>query len=65
MTAWALVFLERLNRGIDTTNNVSVSNFFYGNVGANDTRQVIIQSSQDAADQLVDVMRRSGYKITG
>lgn len=57
-------FLNSLNRGMDSSNNVSVQNNFYGKVGGgDDVRAVILRSSHDAAEELADVLRRSGYKV--
>lgn len=58
-------FLNAMNRGLYSTNNrVSLQNNFYAPIGGGEmTREVIVRSGDDAAEQLVKVLQRSGYKI--
>ncbi len=44
-------------------NSVSLQNYFYAPVGMSQAREVIVKASDDAAAQLVDVLKRNGYKI--
>lgn len=59
-------FLDALNKGsipANYNNQVTMQNNFYGSVGGGEARQVIIKSSGDAANELVEVLKREGYSI--
>lgn len=59
-------FLNSLNQGLASArNNVSVQANFYAPVGngGGDVRELVLKAGDDAATQLVDILKRSGYSI--